>query len=826
MTTTERPTVPQVLRALDRYCLLSLLPSEEQRLLAGPVARVVAGIELDVEEQRAAARLLQAAAPVLTGPLAAVGLVIPPPPTPVAPAVASRDPRPNTVPEAKLIDGRQRIGVRNVYALLGVVRALPGVRRGVRGGHWPYTLPASPAAARGLLDALAPYGYRVSRGVDELARAYDGGQDARALLVDGAPLPQMDPQTFGITGTLWTHQERLVAWGEQAPAILFAATMGAGKTLATVALCNRMQAARVLIVCPNRVRPVWPREVRKWARQGWHIADGTRAAKRRGAARQSLSHPERLAEAQALWWDCHCGAPVHAYVINYEAMVQRVWQEWEPPDKLDLIVYDEGHKLKGYRLKARPTKAPMGAAERAARDRGASAEEIRAAKRADAKGPHERALPTGYSGLMLKRAKLQDRLAKRAEEDARATRLTVSGVAARWVGWSHRRVALSGTPMSQHPWDIFGLYRALDPGVFGLVWSNRDETGFADKFVQMDKRGTFPVKIKPERLQEFADLTMSLMYRPVVDLDLPPHHDVVREVELEPDARAAYDELDQQLWTDLAAWLGRGGSLAALVDLAADVDGGEFDVSGSHELTARNILSRILRLQQLTGGTLRADPVRLADGRLVDGPVARVSTAKADELAEFDGDTLVGGVLGEIGCVPDAPGGPEPVIVFCRFRPDLDAVQQIAVKLGLRYGEVSGRRADGLNADAEMAPDKDLVAVQIQAGGLGIDLTRARYGVFYSLGYSVSDADQARARLVRPGQTRPVLFIHLVATETMDAAVYQAIKARKDAVAAVLVAGGVDPAEFGLHVPDPGPDPLGGAGRVDGRGAAVRLPWE
>lgn len=1206
MTGTEvRSTVAEVLAALDEHALLPLLPAEEAAMLAGPVARVAAGVDLSVEDQRAAARLLAAAGAWLEGPLTHLGLSIPPPPEPVVHR-AQTSAAAKRLPEAFIADGGQRIGIRYVRHIVEVIRALPGARPALANrwyvdesqvpGKYTCSIPATPAAAHNLLTTLDPFGYKVSKGVSALADQFEEAADARRFLVDGAPLPDVDPGTYGVHAELWGHQHRAVSFGEASAATLMAMKMGpqpvdtpvltpkgwrtlgdlapgdevygadgrpvrirdvrhygeqpvyrvtlsdgsstrctaehrwrvftpdadldgtgrvlttsellasglhrqvgtrrnarwrlpaqpvidvaargdlaippyllgallgngyfgtnlsivspdadvlqraadeaatinmapvwaelangcgqlrlvgdevdyrrtnrlgyelrrlglrdarsrtkfvptpyllagerqrrdllaglldtdgsatkhgaaefasmsrqlaedvaflarslgavatvdswdgekhvtrirrlsdcpfygsrksatwgdrrsphagvatrsirsiepdgstsvccieldvedadravyltdtaliptlnSGKTISAIAMANRLQAGSVLIVAPNRVRAVWTREVRERSQVAWHIEDGTRPAMRRGARRQNLTHPERVAACNRVLFDCDCGAAVHAFVINYEALLQRVWQEWTPSSKLDLVIYDEAHRLKNYKLKVDPPKPGPGKEEKEVRARIAAAkrlvkrgkdgpderaaieradELIRAAKEIDARGERERELrrlcaPEEPPLRELRAARMVDRLAAKREAEFRASKLSVSGVAARWVEWSHRRVGLTGTPFPQHPWDIFGLYRALDPGVFGLLW-----TPFKDEYVEMDKSGTFPKKIKPGMLDEFARLCMSLMYRPVVDLNLPGCTDVVRTVELEDEARKVYDKLDTELWADLSQWVRSGGASVREPDPDADED-------GPAEITAHNVLSRLLRLQQLTGGTLRTDPVEDATGRIVPGPEARVSTAKADALAEFDGKTITGGILEEIGCVPgrtNAEGeeiDPEPVIVFCRFKADLDAIKEIATKAGLRYGEISGRRDDGLNADARMAADKDIVAVQIQAGGTGIDLTRARYGIWYSLGYSVSDYDQARARPYRPGQTRPVVFIHLIAEETADAQVYAAIKARKDAVAAVLRAGGVDPSDIDYAEEAIGVDPTAEQVEgIDSSSVAVELPWE
>jgi len=79
-----------------------------------------------------------------------------------------------------------------------------------------------------------------------------------------------------------------------------------------------------------------------------------------------------------------------------------------------------------------------------------------------------------------------------------------------------------------------------------------------------------------------------------------------------------------------------------------------------------------------------------------------------------------------------------------------------------------------------------VLAVQIQAGGIGVNLTRARYSVFYSLGYSLGDYEQALARVHRPGQTRKCTHVHLISKGTVDEHVYKALQDKADVVEYIL----------------------------------------
>jgi len=75
---------------------------------------------------------------------------------------------------------------------------------------------------------------------------------------------------------------------------------------------------------------------------------------------------------------------------------------------------------------------------------------------------------------------------------------------------------------------------------------------------------------------------------------------------------------------------------------------------------------------------------------------------------------------------------------------------------------------------------------QVAAGSVGIDLTRARVAVWYSLSYNLAEYVQSRARVLRPGQTRAVVFAHVTAKGTIDEGVYRALEARGDVVAAIV----------------------------------------
>ncbi len=289
-----------------------------------------------------------------------------------------------------------------------------------------------------------------------------------------------------------------------------------------------------------------------------------------------------------------------------------------------------------------------------------------------------------------------------------------------------QRLALTGTPMPHSPLDIYAQYRALDKDIYGTSFFR-----FKSRYAVMGGWSNTQV-VGYQNQQELQEKLYSIAYRvEAADvLDLPPLLTVTRTCELGPKARKLYRTLER----DFIVYLEEG------------------------RITAVNALSQLLRLQQVTSGYARTE-----DGRTVE-----VDTTKAELLADLLEDM-----------------GEEPVVVFARFKHDLEVVHRVAHRLGRPSFEISGARKE-LSLWNEGG---GVLAVQIQSGGLGIDLTKARYAVYYSLGFSLGDYLQSRARLHRQGQERPVEIIHLVAAQTVDEKVMAALAAREQVVESIMRRG-------------------------------------
>lgn len=312
-----------------------------------------------------------------------------------------------------------------------------------------------------------------------------------------------------------------------------------------------------------------------------------------------------------------------------------------------------------------------------------------------------------------------------------------SSLAQDWGYYARRfphRLAMTGTVLADKPVDAYGQYRYVDRSIFG--------TNFAEFGAEYVIYGGFENRqiLGYKNLDRFVEQQKKVTYWAYADevLSLPEGLDITMEYDMSPKLRAMYNEFKKE-------------NVLAL--------------GNSRFVKAGSTITNLLRLQQMTSGFVND----------TDGNIMELDTGKQELLAEL---------LESMGH--------EKVVVYCLFLHDLDFVRSITERLGRRYGEISGRRDD--TVDASYPPDVSVMGVQIHSGSAAVDLTASSVGIFYSLGYSLTDYRQARGRIRRPGQTTSQRFIHLCAARSVDVRVMNILAKKINVIDELrrMVRGGED----------------------------------
>lgn len=297
------------------------------------------------------------------------------------------------------------------------------------------------------------------------------------------------------------------------------------------------------------------------------------------------------------------------------------------------------------------------------------------------------------------------------------------------------KLILSGTPVQNNAIDIFSQYRFLDPTVFGMNFY-----AFRNRYAIM---GGFNQKqiIGYRDLDKLIKKEYSIAYRvtKAEALDLPEQTFITRHIPLEGKSKNLYDRIKKDSFAELE----NGG-----------------------QISAPTVLTKLLRLQQFTGGFIQPDagkPEFVFDGKL---------NALEDIIDDY--------VIGE----------DKKLVIFCRFRPEIDLITKLIQKKKLGfisiYGDVKLEERGTLVEDFQKNKDTRIALLQIDTAGLGITLTAADTCVYYSVNFNYAAYSQSLARIHRIGQKNNCTYIHLVVEKTIDERVYKALAAKEDLATTVV----------------------------------------
>lgn len=319
------------------------------------------------------------------------------------------------------------------------------------------------------------------------------------------------------------------------------------------------------------------------------------------------------------------------------------------------------------------------------------------------------------------------------------------------VSWkSDWRYIMSGTPAPNGPIDMWSQFFFLDDGMT-LEPSLVDFRHENYKQIAVPGRGAhvgFWVPkhgIEPKINKQVAK--RSVRFKSSECLDLPSRTFMVREIEMSEEQRKAYDEMNENLFTE---------------------------INGS-SITARIAVSKLMKLREITGGFVIDDERK--EKQFKKNP-------KIDEL-----DSLLEESIGD---------GLSKALVWIQYKWEArELLHRYRKRYGAKglYGDIGQDKKDKNIDEFLNSTTCRLLVCHPKSAAHGLTLTSGSYSIYYSLSHDFEEYYQSSMRIHRPGQKRPTFYYFLVASESIDQAIIQCIQNKKN-VQDILIDGSIDLSDF------------------------------
>ena len=290
---------------------------------------------------------------------------------------------------------------------------------------------------------------------------------------------------------------------------------------------------------------------------------------------------------------------------------------------------------------------------------------------------------------------------------------------------------LTGSPVTQSPMDLWSQMDFLEPEILGQQSFYAFRTKYAVLITASAAGGThkFQKIVKFKNLKELGKLVSPHSYRILKKdcLDLPDKIFTKRIIELSDEQKKAYSEMKTSAITILKG----------------------------EPATAVNVLTQLIKLHQITCGHMKTD----------SGDIINLKNSRLDELMQILGETT------------------GKAIIWANYIHDINTIESaIKKEFGLDsyctyYGATKqeDRQACINKFQDETNPVRFFIG-NTQTGGYGITLTQASTVIYYSNNYDLEKRIQSEDRAHRIGQKNPVLYIDLVAKQTVDEKIIQALR--------------------------------------------------
>ena len=305
------------------------------------------------------------------------------------------------------------------------------------------------------------------------------------------------------------------------------------------------------------------------------------------------------------------------------------------------------------------------------------------------------------------------------------------------VDAKYKRI-MTGSPITKNPLDLYTHCEFLDPWLLDFTSYYAFRNRYAEMKTMHVHGRSIQVIDKFQNLGELSDTVKEFSYRVLKEdcLDLPPKNFIKRHITLTADQKRVYEQMKKH----------------AIAMLNKKVT------------TTVTVLTQLMRLHQITCGYVTAD----------DGSTQEVESNRMNELMSILDETE------------------GKVIIWANYQFSVgDIIRNITKKFGKNsYVHYYGLTPQEVRQDNivrfQTDPECRFIIGTPQTGGYGITLTQANTVIYYSNGYDLEKRLQSEDRAHRIGQKKTVTYIDIIAEDTVDEKIVEALRKKIDIASEVL----------------------------------------
>jgi len=292
---------------------------------------------------------------------------------------------------------------------------------------------------------------------------------------------------------------------------------------------------------------------------------------------------------------------------------------------------------------------------------------------------------------------------------------------------SRNKVVMTGTPIENNTFDLYGQLSFACPGLFG------SKQQFADLYsTPIDQ---FKDRKRSEELQQKIRPFILRRTKEQVAKELPDKTEIILYCEMGEEQREVYEANKKEIQ-----------------DFILNKTEDELPKSSMH------VLKSITQLRQICNSA----------ALLADGKSYLQASSKIEVLLE------------QI----ESKAPRHKILVFSQFVTMLDLIKKQLEKRGIRYAYLTGQTKNRAEAVQSFQENDDIPVflISLKAGGTGLNLTQADYVYLVDPWWNPAVENQAIDRAYRIGQHKNVMAVRLICPDTIEEKIMRLQATKKDLV--------------------------------------------